>query len=386
MRNLVAASTGTRPRMNAGTALALTVGVLMLPAASHAQPVPQPPASDPLAAYGAARDAVLAAPHRSRLDVSTTTRVGGATGRQTYTATTAAASATRFTSGGFARARLAGDAVRIVGVGSRYYAVAKDGRAYFGPPRPLLRLALSPGGDLRLPEPVDIGALRAAPSAEEGTARFVGPLTPAAGRELVNILIAEDPTSPLGARSRISGANAEVTFDAATGRLVGTRVSLDVVVPAGELKGLPSVWVTGKPTDLRYTLRAVTHVSMADGPITVVVPPKAVSAHALLHDANAQALLRRAARAFEAHYLGVKTFSGLTPTRLRALEPTIVFQAAGNGMEATRRVGFREVNGGYGYELRAVSRSGRLFVYRRDALGQVFTSCRTPAGRPCGTW
>ncbi len=362
------------------------VGALVLPAVSHAQsPASEAPA-DALAAYESARGAVLATSHRSRLDVTATTRVAGRTTRQSYTATTSAASVTRFVSGGFARARLAGDAVRIVGVGSRYYAVAKNGRAYFGPPRPLLRLTLSPGGALRLPEPRRIAALRPAVPVTEGTNRFVGRLTPAAGHELVNVLIADDPTSPLGRRSRISGANVEVTIDEASGRLVSTRVSADVVVPARELKGLPSIWLTGKPTDLRYTLRAETRVAVADPPVTVTVPPRAVSAHALIHDGNAKALLRRGARALDTHYLAAKTFAGVTPARLRALDATILFQRGGNGLEASRRVGVREVNGGYGYELRTTSRTGTVFVYRRDALGQIFTSCRAASGRSCGTW
>lgn len=368
-----------------GAALLLAAAALVLPAVAGAE-APTAPVSDPVADYAAARHVVLTGPHRSRLSVTATTRVGGRTTRQEYVATTAAASATRFTSGGFARARLAGEAVRVVGIGSRYYAVAKDGRAYFGPPRPLLRLTLSPAGALRLPEPGRVAALRPAAPVVPGTRRFVGPLAPAAGHELANVLLADDPTSPLGRRSRISGANVEVTIDETSGRLVGTRVSADVVVPVRELKGIPSIWVTGKPTDLRYTLRAETRVQVADTPVVVKVPPKAVSAHALMYDANARALLRRGAKALDTHYLGAKTFAGVTPARLRVLDPTIVFQTGGNGLEAGRRVGVREVNGGYGYELRTTSRTGKVFIYRRDALAQVFTSCRTAAGRSCGTW
>ena len=342
--------------------------------------------TDGLAAYSAAREAVLAAPHRSRLEVAATTRVGGVTTRQNYTATTAAASATRFMSGGFAKARLAGDAVRVVGAGSRYYAIAKDGTAYFGPPKALLRLALAPDGAMRLPDGTRIESLRTVAPVAAGTVRLVGPLTTAGARSLVNILLAEDASSPLAGRSVISGANVEVTLDAANGRLLGTRVSADVTVPAKELKGLPNIWITGKLTNLRYTLRASTTITPSSTPIVVTVPPKAISAVALAHDRNTQTLLRKAARAFEVHYLGAKSFSTVTPARLKAIDATVVVQAGGNGRELNRRVGFTLVNGGYGYELRSTSRTGKVFIYRRDALAQVFTSCRTPAGRSCGAW
>ena len=361
-------------------------GMLAVPMSSSVQAATADTAADPVGAYRSARDAVLAAPHRSRLSVTATTRVGGVTRTQSYVATTSAASSTRFVAGGFARARLAGDAVRVVGIGSRYYAVAKDGRAYFGPPKALLRFVLSPDGGMHLPDPDGLVSLRVATPVAAGTTRLVGSLSAPARQELVNVLLAEDPTSPLGGRSRITTADVEVTLDAASGGIVGTRVSAAVTVPARQLKGVPSIWITGPPADLTYTVRAATGLSAVGDPVTVVAPKNAVSAHALMYDASAQALLRQGARAMEVLFLGAKTFSTATPARLHAIDATVRFQQGGNGLEAQRRVGFASVNGGYGYELRTTGRTGKVFVYRRDALGQVFTSCRTRASRSCGTW
>lgn len=348
--------------------------------------VPATAQSDPAAEYATARADLLGKQHRSRLTVAITTKVGGTTGRQDIAVSEVATGPTTFSAGGLKPANLLDRAVRVVGIGTRYTAVERDGTAYVGTPKARLQTLLSPQSVLRLPEATMLGNHEQVPPNIAGTRRYVVNLNADAARVALNALLADDAASRLGGASQIRTATLQYSVDQTSGAIVRTGVVLVALVPKKSLALVPDLWLTGDATGLTYTVRATYVPAPGGAPVTITAPPKTINLDAIAYDTEARSLLRKGATALENYYLLNKTFGTATPAKLRLRAPQIEFTVGGNGLALKRRIGLTDVNGGHGYQLRTTSRTGRVYTYRRDAIGQVERTCRTRAGKSCGTW
>jgi len=366
-------------RIRSVLAGAVVAAALAIPAASSAQP-------EAAAAYSGARADLLGKLHRSKLTVNTTTQVEGTTTKQTIGVSEVVTGPTTFSAGAFRPADLLDSAVRVIGIGTRYYAIETNGTAYAGTPKSRLQWLLSPQSVLRLPDPTMLGNHTAVAPTIRGTRRYVATINGDAARVTLSALLAEDARSPLGGASRIRSSVLQYSVDAETGRIVQSGVVLVAVVPRGSLRLIPNLWLTGAATGLTYTVRATFTATPGGTPVTITAPAKSINLDALAYDQEAKALLRRGATAMENHYLVNKTFGTATPAKLRLTAPQITFTVGGNGLAIKSRIGLTDVNGGHGYQLRTTSRTGRVFTYRRDALAQVVRTCRTATGKGCGSW
>lgn len=370
-----------RPRhLPVAVAVAIALGAAQAPAQTASAP------TDPSAAYAASRSTLLGGLHRSKLTVTTTTRVAGTTTKQAIAVSEVATGPATFSAGAFQPATLLDSAVRVVGVGTRFYAIEKDGTAYVGTPKPRLEALLAPQSALRLPDPTMLGNHNEVPPTIPGTRRFVADLNTDAARFVVSAMLADDTASALGGAAQIRSAMAQYSIAPADGHIVQSSLILVAAVPEKSLGLIPGLWLTGTPTALNYTLRATFTPTVGGAAVTITAPAKAINLDALAYDQEAKALLRKGATAMENYYLVNKTFATATPAKLKLTAPLLVFTTGGNGLAVKSRIGLFGVNGGYGYELRTTSRTGRVFTYRRDALRQIVRTCRTATGKTCGTW